>query len=233
MDVTGAGFNSRGSFGIPEQVKRQMETTRPPVQEPKQSLASGAHSADVSAQGAAQEQAHQSQKSDVVGASASADAEKKATDNSDIETVKKFYEGRLGIKITEKDVRDAIFKGKLIKEGVVAIPGVLHVTFQSLTGQEYAEVERKVADFRVSQRTTEGGEANEIALRVLSYGWIKSAEVDAGEVKGWKSMGATPDERYANINGMLAKALQEITDAWKAFDLLVSLAFREQHLIKK
>ena len=214
MDVQN-GFNAKGSFGIPEQLKKQM----------------------AAANAVAAEQRPDAQPEDKVASPqtepVAAAAEEKSEDQKDIETLKKYWEGRLAIQITEKDVRDSIFKGRLLKDGVDAVTGFMKVTFQSLTVEEYNQIDQKLAEFRASSRHTEEGAANEMALRVLSFGWVRAAEVEDGQAKTYRALGNTPEERYGNILKMSAGTIQEVIEAWKGFEILVRLATRERRLLKK
>ena len=217
-------FNARGSFGVPEHlVPRQPSpetrpATPPTDPDPDRLLSKPAPTTASSATSPTQSEA------------APTDSEQP---KDEIESLRRFWEDRLRVTITEKDVREYIFKGRLIKDGVEVIPGYMRATFQSVNAEELSLVDQKMADFREAGRYTADGLQNENALQVLSHGWLKSVEVEGGVAKPSKSMGNTPEDRYNTISKISALAVQEAIEAWDGFNLLLKIALREKRLLKK
>lgn len=223
MDVQ-RGFNAQGSFGVPQHlVPRQPSVDTKPATPPTDSDPDRLLSKPAPA----------------VASSAAPSAQPEATPTDpespkdEIESLRRFWEDRLKISITERDIRDYIFKGRLVKDNVEVIPGYMLATFQSLNPEELSAVDQKMALFRESVKFTTDGLNNENALQVLAYGWLKSAEVDESGVKPMKSMGNTPEERYKTVTKISALAVQEAIEAWDGFNVLLKIALRERRLLKK
>ena len=217
-------FNSKGSFGIPEHMKRQLEQpVKQKTEREYMAVSDPAQAAQpsVAVPGAAPE----------VPATP---AEEKTRDEQDLNSLRTMWEKRLETRVSEKDLRDYVFKGKLIKDGVEVIPKMMRVTFQSVTPAELSEIDQKMAVFREENKWTTDGLSNENAVRVLSYGWIKTVEVGEDEIpKAPRSMGNTPEERYKVISAIPALAVQEVIEAWEGYNTLLKIALREKRLLKK
>ena len=225
MDVQ-KGFNARGSFGIPEHMKKQLEAQQRTAPKGAESEEASAEEFTQAAQAAAEAPKAEQDATQTPPASEN-DKQK------DIDTLRAFWEDRLGIKITERDIRDYIFKGRLIKDNIEAVPGYMKATFQSMNPEELGAVDQKMAEFRENKKFTPDGLTNENALQVLSYGWIKAAEIEEDSVKSAKSLGNTPEERYKTIQKISALAVQEVIEAWDGFNVLLKIALREKRLLKK
>ena len=117
-----AGFKPQGSFGIPENIRKQMEESSKARSAPKPEVKPPLESAPPPAEEKAAPSPSQK-------------------DQEDIRKLKKFWEEQLEIKITTKDMQDYLFKGRLIKDGVLVA--------------SYPEDEEgtKYADFRVTFQT--------------------------------------------------------------------------------
>lgn len=216
-------FNARGSFGVPEHLIRQ-----PMKEESKPAPETVKASPSVEAPVAENADVVQPTQEESKSAAQAAKSEEK-----DIESLRKFWEDRLRVTITEKDVREYIFKGRLIKDGIEVIPGYMRATFQSVNAEELSQIDQRMADFREAGRYTADGLQNENALQVLSHGWLRSVEVEGDVSKPSKSMGNTPEDRYKTISKISALAVQEAIEAWDGFNLLLKIALREKRLLKK
>jgi hypothetical protein len=211
----------QGSFGIPEQMRKAMEQQKqshltPKSEEPASAAKEDSNPVPVPA--------------DISG------DEKKEDDelSKDLQALRKTWEDRLQITITSKDIRDYIFRGRLVKDSILAIPGFMKVTLQSLNPEELAHIDQRMAAFRDTSKWTQSGLDNENALNVLSYAWLKSVEIDDGGAdKPAKPMGSTPEERLATIRKIQALAVQEVIEAWDGFQILIKIALREKRLLKK
>lgn len=222
MDITPSGFNSRGSFGIPDQLRNQLEG-KPGAQPEQKSASAPAQDTQATVQEPVATAPQETK--------APEDAEDQA--QKDVRALREFWEKRLQVQITERDVRDYIFKGRLIKDGVEVIPGYMKASFQSLNPEELGIIDQKMATFRETTKFTADGLSNENALQVLSYGWLRSVEIDGGSAKAPKSMGNTPEERYKTISKISALAVQEAIEAWDGFNTLLKVALKEKQLLKK
>lgn len=227
MDVQNT-FNARGSFGIPEAMKKQLEASQQ-RQAPKPGETAVPKESAPAQTDEAQQKATEGQASAEQASAASAEEQKQ----KDVDTLRLFWEERLGIQITEKDIRDYIFKGRLIKDGIEAVPGYMRATFQSLNPEELGLVDQRMAEFRETVKFTPDGLTNENALQVLSHGWLKAVEVEDGVAKTAKLLGNTAEDRYKTIQKISALAVQEVIEAWDGFNVLVKIALREKRLLKK
>jgi hypothetical protein len=207
------GFNARGSFGVPEHIKKQLEQSARPKPEVVASPP----------------------QPEVAPPTAVITPEQKEDDKKqmDLAALREHWEKRLSIKLTEKDIHNYIFKGKLIKEDIEIIPDVMKVVFQSVTAAELAEIDQSMAEFREGHKWTTDGLSNENALRVLSYGWIKTVEIEDGVAKPARLMGNTHSDRYKTISQISALAVQEVIEAWDVFNILIKIALREKRILKK
>ena len=222
MDVQ-KNFNARGSFGIPEHLKKQLESQQRPATgaAPQEGEPTEADIAATQAQAQAPEVAKVTQ------------PDPEAEKQNEIDTLRDFWQKRLGVTITERDIRDYIFKGRLIKDNIEVVPGYMKASFQSLNPEELGIIDEKMAQFREDKKFTPDGLTNENALQVLSYGWVKAVEVEDGTVKSAKSLGNTPEDRYKTIQKISALAVQEVIEAWDGFNVLLKIALREKRLLKK
>lgn len=207
------GFKAKGSFGIPENVKQQMETAR--ARAPEAAKAPEAVQARSAPEVEAPEQ------------------EKKSSGQDQLEELKKVYETTYKIQLTEDDVRDYIFKGRLIKKDVEIAPGYLKGTFYSHTPAEYAEVDKHMAAFMKAGDFTSEGASNEKAIVVLSYSWRDAAPIEGDVVGSYRSLGATPQDRRKAICEMGAHIIDLASEANTALNFLLKYALREKGFVKK
>lgn len=213
---------NQGSFGIPDNVRAQLEKQRvappqatPPVAQAQQPVVAAPAEAPVEKETLEQDL-------------------KEAKSQKAIEDLRDFWEKRLEVTITPKDVRDYIFRGRLIKDNIVVIPGYMKARFQSLNPEELEQVDNKMSEFRDKGKFTQQGLDNENAIQVLSYGWLASTEIgDDGKDKPSKPMGATWEDRYGTVKKVQALAVQEVIEAWDGFQTLIKIALREKRLLKK
>jgi len=223
--MEGTGFKSRGSFGIPEQVIRQMEEARRQKKEEEAEVAPVQKSSYPPPQAAPE------------ASSTPPPVKELSVDESDQKEIlkaKRFWEDQLEISLTPKDIRDYIFKGRLIKDGifVASIPDEkdpekcvdFRVTFQSDTPEDSSEIDEKMATYRDKGKYTAEGIANENAILVLSCALLSA---------DGRPLGKTSEERYKNIKKFGNDLVNLIVEAWSGYKLLLRLALREKKLLKK
>lgn len=213
------GNRPQGSFGVPQNLLKDMEAARkkqtedaekPIVQEP------------VPVQEPVKEEIA---------------AEKKPEDTQEdkalleIQKTKEHWEKQLEIKITGEDVQDYLFKGRVTKEGVYltsfTVKGVeqdFRVTFQSLTPEDSEAIDIKMAEYRDKGKYTATGLDNEQALVTLSHALLNAAG---------RPMGKAPEERYANIKRFGGHTVNLLALAWKGFNYLLDYSLQEKKLLKK
>jgi actin-related protein len=203
-------FEAKGSFGIPEPMKRQME--RRPV--PATALPP-----KMPEQPAQPKETEEEKKED--------------SDQQRILADKKLLEEQFEIKISASDLRDYIFNGRLVKKDIfiTSVPKDdntwedFKVVFQSQTPTDVSTINRKLAEFRDDkERFTPEGLENERALLVLSMGLL--------EING-KQIGATSEDRYKNISKMGTRLVDLIVEGWKGFNALINFSLLEKKLLKK
>lgn len=216
------GFKSRGSFGIPDHLKKQMEEsvrTQPRKEEPRPAPPIPEPAPEPKAEVA-------EPLSDPSADSEDEDKKLKARERRQLLRTRDFWEDELEVKLTADDIRQYIFKGRLIKDvTVVAAEDVsLKVTLQTNTPADMNEIDERVASFRDKGKFTPDGLSNEYALWVLAYGWVKAEG---------RSLGATPEERYKNISQMGGELVNQVRDAWNGLNFLLRFKLKEKSLLKK
>jgi hypothetical protein len=221
--MEGTGFKSRGSFGIPEPVMRQMEESRRQQKEEEAEAAPVQKASYPPPQGSPE-----------APPSPPKEATPEEKDQLELLKTKRFWEEQLEVTLTPKDIRDYIFKGRLIKDGVfvASIPDEkdpekcvdFKVTFQSDTPADSAEIDEKMAAYRDKGKYTAEGIANENALLVLSCGLLSA---------DGRPLGKTPEERYKNIKNFGNELVNLIVESWTGFKLLLKISLREKKLLKK
>ena len=224
-----SGFKSQGSFGIPEQMKRDLEAARLKKDAPTDSKRPPSPSSPVSADQIEEAVAK-------VEAKVQAKAAEKEKDDpaKDVLAVKDYWEEQLEIKITPTDLRNYIFNLRLVKDDVFVAsfpdekdPEKLtdfRVSFLAHSPEDLAAIDEKMAKFRDKGGYTPDGLENEKALQVLSYGLLKVAG---------RSMGATAEDRYTNIRKLGGHLVDLIANAWRGFNILLRLSLQEKKLLKK
>lgn len=223
MEAT--GFRPQGSFGIPEQLKKQLEESKQrPAPEPSQESAA---------------KATEPKMEPVAKSSDPESDDQEYKDRQEILNFKKMWEARLGISITHKDVREYILRGRLVKEGIIIVPGYMLATFQTHNPSELAAIDQTMAAFRETVKFTPDGLSNESAVQVLSYGWIKAALIDeddqtqAGNPAPYRSLGENPEQRRKAIQSMGSLLVASAAECWDGFNVLIKLALKEKQILKK
>ena len=158
-------------------------------------------------------------------APADAEAEARAKRIEEFKKSKKANEDVLEVKITDEDIQNYIFRGRVLKDKIVAIKGKVEVTFQTMTPKELDAVDQYVAELRGSdEKHTMDGIANLRTVRQLAYAWVK--------ING-KALPPTVDARAKAIAEMGSHLVNRVVSAYQAFDLLVELTLREEEFLKK
>lgn len=144
--------------------------------------------------------------------------------------MKKAYEEELGIIVTEDDIRDYIFKGRLVKSGIKIIPGYMNGSFQTLNASESCMIDEHMASYRDKGKFTPDGLDNERALTILAHTW-KSAQKDGDEP--YRSLGETVEARDKQIRVMGAHVIDAASYANTGFNFLLKYGLREKNILKK
>ena len=210
------GFKSRGSFGVPPEMKRDLEEQRrraaeqearkpeePPA--PAMGIPLGSEPPPPSPE----------------------QAEKTAelSKEEEYRKVRAELEADLETTITVDDVKDYIFKGRLAKE-VCIIGGHLKGTFQSMNPTEYMEIDKRMATFRDESAYTPDGLSNQRAILVLSYVWVNAN----GRPLSAKN---DPVKREEHIRKLSVQVVNMASAAYTKFDELLQLVLHEKKFIKK
>lgn len=199
----------QGSMGIPEEMKKSMEmrmqSKKPPEPTPTQTPAQVAGFDEVSTEEPKAEEA------------------KGPTRAEQLASLKTELEASLDAKITEDDIQDYIFKGKIIK-AVSVIPGKYKGTFQTHSPKELAEIDTLMAAYRDNGKQTPKGIANEETVITLGYFWTHFAG---------KSLGNTPETRIKNIRQMGGHVVSLAGKAWDDFNALLQVCLNEEQFVKK
>jgi hypothetical protein len=217
------GFKSRGSFGIPEGLKKELEDARknPPPQAPTHPKAPPAPAAV---------EVKQAAPSPAVGeAPAPQDlANREPTKEEqadDLRQLRAKIEDSLGAAIDDKDIQDYVFRGRLTKT-VTILPGILEGTFQTLTPTEIQAIDEGVADFQARGKFTSEGVVNERAILTLSYSWVAAAGKPL-------ATGNDNKKREEKIRKMGAITVDSATRAFNELNLLLRVVFGEKQFQKK
>jgi hypothetical protein len=219
------GFQAKGSFGIPEGIKKQIEQQKnaPPVPQ------DGGVEARIAPQVPNQGQTSPAAPEAVAAAAAATKEfeERKAKDRAQMLEIKSAYEENLGIKIDEEDVRDYIFKGRVAKE-VTIIPGYMKGTLQTLTTKESGTIDEQMAKVQLSMKLTPQGYDNERAIYTLSYAWTHAQNKNE-----MRMLGTKPEEREETIRGMGGHTVDLACEANVQLNWLLKYAMREKGFLKK
>ena len=155
-------------------------------------------------------------------------AEEKSKDEPDaaaeFKRVKADNEKAIGVVITEEDINDYIFRGRIIKKDVQAIKGKVSVTFQSLTPKELEAVDKFVAAVSSTSQHTAEGVANLRTIEQLCYAWL--------EING-KQLPKDTEKKKEAINNMGTHVINRVVDAFRCFDVLIAMNLREEEFLKK
>lgn len=143
---------------------------------------------------------------------------------AEFKRVKKANEDALGITITEDDVNNYIFRGRIVKKDVQAIRNKVIVTFQSLTPKELEAVDQTVSAVKDSSRHTLEGINNLRTIEQLSYAWL--------EING-KPLPKEHEKRKEAITHMGTHVVNRVVEAYRGFDILLEMSLREEEFLKK
>ena len=221
-----SSFKPKGSFGVPEAMKRDLEAQRRrPQPEPQQA----AVPADAQPQPAAPADARWVPPTP---ADLKPEDAKKIDEMSDEDRQTMYIEERgsleksLDTKIEEADIKEYIFKGRLSKE-VTVVPGVMRCVFQTLTAEETMAIDSRLAELIDGPKKHTGeGIDNERTILNLCYSWVSA---------GGKPLAANndPAKREGYIRKMGAHTLDLAANQLKKFNLLLRIVLREKEYIKK
>ncbi len=156
-----------------------------------------------------------------------ADVKAPATDKeAEFKEAKAKNEEALGIKISEEDISEYIFRGRLLKKDIIAIKGRLKVTFQTLTPTEVDSVDEYVAGLREDEKLkrTHEGINNLKTIRQLCYAWLEI---------GGKPLPKDIEAKAKAIQQMGTVVVNRVVEAYRTFDVLVEMTLREEEFLKK
>lgn len=201
-------FKPKGSFGIPDEMRQQMEEARKnpaPIPQPPQALQAQPDEAPADAPAPKVDEAQDQEA-----------AYKKA---------KKELEESLEIMLEEDDIKEYIFKGRLTKE-VNVIRGTLKCQFQTLTPDEYMAIDERMAELRDKGKHTQAGLENQQVIITLSYAWLQAA----GKPISAKN---EPAKREEYIRKMGAHLVDAASARFSEFNTLLKLVMQEKNFVKK
>lgn len=138
--------------------------------------------------------------------------------------VKAENEKAIGTTITEEDINDYIFRGRILKKDIQAIKNKVTVTFQSLTPKELESVDQFVAKVKDTGKYTNEGIANLRTIEQLSYAWL--------EING-RALPKEIEKKKEAINQMGTHIINRVVDSFRCFDVLIELTLREDEFLKK
>lgn len=208
----------RGSFGMPPDMQKKLNDTEQKRYEEK--MNPSRPTAPQQAQAAPVTQIAENTESpneEVLKKEESERQNKFATMRSVIET-------ELGVTFTAEDLKTYIFKGSLKKEVIIAPALELKGVFQTLSTEQWQEIDKKMAAIRNDSKLTSAGIANENSILFLAYAWL--------EISG-KSLGHSPEEREANIRKMGGTFVEGVSEAFNNYTTLVKIALNDKGLVKK
>lgn len=214
-----ASFKPQGSFGMPENMKKSMESSR-------KNMVEAAQRAQAKVEGP---QAPPPVPPPTTVEAAPVKPELAEPTQAEKEeqflALKKAYEESLQTTITEDDVKDYIFKGRLTKE-VNIITGVVKGTFQTLTPDEHMEIDARTAEYRENSKYTSEGVSNQSSLVRLSYLWLAA---------NGKPLSASndPKTREKFIRKMGTHLVDAASVKYNELDMLLKLALKEKDFVKK
>lgn len=216
-----ASFKSKGSFGIPEQMQRDLEASRKkpagppeapvgdavPVNDPRW-VPPGSEELKVAEPVKTSEELTAAERERIF-------IQERAKLEESLET-----------KITEEDIKDYIFRGRLAKE-IAVIPGIMKSVFQTLNGDEAQDIDNRVALIIDGDKKLTGpGLDNERSILNLSYSWVSAAGKPL-------AVNNDPKKREVYIRKMGTHLLDAAAAKLGEFNLLVKLTLREKSFIKK
>lgn len=211
-----SNFKPRGSFGIPPEMQKKVSEMEQQKYAREQEAANpqktSAPTTEIAEAYTAEKQAE-------------AEAERQEAETlTKVDRLKKALEEELGVSISEEDIRNYIFKGVLRKEIMVVRSIGIKATFQTLNTAQMQEIDKKMSVIRAGSDYTSTGIGNENSILTLSYGWLEAAG---------KSLGATPAEREVHIRQMAALFVEQASEAFTNYNVLVKIALQDKGLVKK
>lgn len=220
----GTGNNFQGSFGIPQQLKDEMEDFK------RRATAERAHKEEEEA---SEEEQHFEEIPDRMPQAEVDDAGEPALPNP-IESLKKDF----SITLEDEDFHKIIFKGFLEKE-VVVLPSIrgtspMKATFKTLTGEEYDIVDVLLAEDIRDTRMTNEGYSTRRSMWILALGVthiqgkpvcpIEYRETDKGREVDLK---ATAQGRRSVLSKLNASVLTRFTRIHGQLTLAINAIFED------
>lgn len=209
------GFRAKGSFGIPQEMQKDLEEQRRKAPEPPKPPQVPVE-APVMEAAPAQEEAIEAKKP-----KEPTDAEREA----EYIKYKAELEKDLDVALTVEDIKDYVFRGRIVKE-VSAIPGVLRCTFQTMNPSEHLEIDKRVAAYQNEGAYTSEGIANQRSILTLSYVWIAAN----GKPLSAKN---EPSKREDAVRKCGTDVIDRVTSAFMKFKTLVNVVMQEKSFVKK
>lgn len=211
------GFKAKGSFGVPDELKRHHEAARKKLADDAANEAAKTAAPVEKAETDPYEKGGSAEKVAAVDLEASqAEQYKKA---------KKELEDSLEVTISEDDIKSYIFKGRLVKE-VSIFPGVLKATFQTLNAEEHMVIDEQLAKYIADNKYTSGGIDNQHSITLLSHAWI---------MIGGKPFTSKddPPKRESHIRKMGTTIIDATSKKYNELNTLIKLVLNEKSFLKK
>ncbi len=208
-----SNFKPRGSFGIPPEMQKKANEMEQKKYERQQEAAKPAAPTTSMAESyTAEKEAEQEV------------ARQEAEQISKVDRLRKALEEELEISIDENDIRNYIFRGVLRKEITVVKSIGMKATFQTLNTSQMQDIDKRMSAIRSGIDYTSTGTGNENSIITLSYGWLEAAG---------KSLGSTPTEREDRIRQMAALFVEQASEVFTNYNVLVKIALQDKGLVKK
>lgn len=213
-----AGFRAKGSFGIPQEMQKDLEDARrksEAAKPPAHPAAEAPQEPVMAPEPSPEEPVDPKIPKPLTAAEKQAEYVKFKTElEEDLETT-----------LTVEDIKEYVFRGRITKE-VSAIPGVLKCTFQTLNPSEHLEIDKRVAEYQTEGAYTSEGIANQRSLVTLSYVWLAAN----GKPLSAKN---EPPKREDAVRKCGVDVVDSVAKAYQKFKTLVTVVMQEKSFIKK
>jgi hypothetical protein len=143
---------------------------------------------------------------------------------AEFKKAKAANEKAIGIVISDADITDYIFQGRIVKDKIQAVKGKIEVTFQTLTPKELEMVDEVVAKAQTEGKNTKEGISNIRTIEQMTFAWLA--------ING-KPLPKDLEKRKEAINRMGTHVVNRVVESFKCFDVLIEMTLREEEFLKK